>query len=110
DIPTIKTFDKSGGVAAYYAINRLKEAISAGAIDHACLIVPRRTGGKKYSMICEDLGAKLSLIELNQEEAQELIRKAKTEPSQKGREFARLVLKDLPLDLSVEESNEEMVE
>ena len=98
DIPTIKSFDKSGGVAAYYAINRLKQAVSEGIIDHACLIVPRETAGKKYSMIREDLGSKLTLIELNQEEAKDLIRNAKITPSIKGREVARLVFKDLPLE------------
>ena len=107
DIPTIKTFDKSGGVAAYYAINRLKEALSVGAINHACLIVPKETGGKKYTMIREDLGDKLTLVELNQEEAEDLIRKAKTAPSIKGREFARLVMKDLPPEPPAEEPSEE---
>ncbi len=98
EIPSIKSFDKSGGVAAYYAINRLKEALAGGIIDHACLIVPRGTSGKKYSLIREELGPKLTIIELNQEEAENLIRNAKTTPSLKGRECAQLIFKDLPLE------------
>ncbi len=109
EIPTIKTFDKSGGVAAYYAINRLREALSVGAINHACLIVPRDTGGKKYTMIREDLSEKLTLVELNQEEAEDLIRNAKTAPSLKGRVFARLILKDIPIEPPVEHANEEQL-
>lgn len=97
EVPTIKTFDKSGGVAAYYAINRLKEALSAG-IDRACLIVPAGTGGKKYSMIVEELGEKLTIVEINDEEVRTLIRNAKSVPSLKGREFARLVFNDIPLE------------
>lgn len=106
EIPTIKTFNKSGGVAAYYAIMRLKQALDSDIIDHACLIVPRETGGKKYSLICEDLGSKLTLLEMNDSEAKELIRNAKTDPSLKGREFARLVFRDLPLEPPSQESDE----
>jgi len=98
DVPTIKTFDKSGGVSAYYAIIRLKQALSEGIVEYACLIVPRETGGKKYTLVCEELGSKLTVIEMNDEEAKALIRNAKSNPSLKGREFARLIFKDLPLE------------
>ena len=98
DIPTIKSFDKSAGVAAYYSIIRLKQAVDAAVIDHACLITPKETGGKKFLNVCEDLGEKLTIIELNEEEAKELIRNAKVNPSRKGREFARLIFRDLPLE------------
>lgn len=98
DIPTIKSFDKSAGVAAYYSIIRLKQAVEATIIDHACLIIPKETGGKKFLNVCEELGPKLTVIELNEEEAKELIRNAKVNPSRKGREFARLIFKDVPLE------------
>ena len=106
DVPTIKTFDKSGGVSAYYAIIRLKQAVSGGVIDKACLIVPRETSGKKYTLVQEELGAKLTLVEMNEEEAKDLIRKAKKAPSLKGREFARLIFKDLPLEPIPEQGDE----
>lgn len=111
DIPTIKTFDKSGGVAAYYAIVRLKQALSSAAIDHACLIVPRETTGKKYSMIQEELGARITVIELNEIEVKELIRNAKIAPTSKGREFSRLLFKDLPLEpptAEIQENHEDL--
>ncbi len=98
DIPTIKTFDKSGGVAAFYAIERLKNALNEGIIDHSCLIVPRDTAGKKYALTCEEIGSKLTIVELNDAEAKELIRGAKSNPSIKGREFARIVFSNLPLE------------
>ena len=98
DIPTIKSFDKSAGVAAYYSIIRLKQAINTAIIDHACLITPKDTGGKKFLNICEELGEKLTIIELNEEEAKDLIRNAKTTPSRKGREFARLIFQDIPIE------------
>ncbi len=47
EIPSIKTFDRSGGVAAYYAAKRLNDAIINGAITNGILIVPRGTAGKK---------------------------------------------------------------
>jgi len=98
DIPTIKSFDKSAGVAAYYSIIRLKQAVEAAVIDHACLITPKETGGKKFLNVCEELGTKLTVIELNEDDAKELIRNAKANPSRKGREFARLIFKDVPLE------------
>lgn len=98
DIPTIKSFDKSAGVSAYYSIIRLKQAIDAVIIDHACLITPNETGGKKFLNVCQELGEKLTIIELNEEEAKDLIRNAKVNPSKKGREFARLFFTDIPLE------------
>jgi len=97
EVPTIKTFDKSGGVAAYYAVNRLKQALSAD-IDRGCLLVPRGTSGKKYTMIVKELGDLLTIIELNDEEARDLIRTARDKPSIKGREIARILFPDLPLE------------
>ncbi len=106
DIPTIKSFNKSGGVAAYYSVNRLKQALTGQNIDKACLIVPRGTSGKKFSMILEELSSKLTLVELDETEAKSLIRNAKNNPSIKGREFARLIFTDISLEPPTPESEE----
>ncbi len=103
-------FLEKWGIAAYYAIIRLKQALSNGIINHACLIVPRETSGKKFLMTCNEMGSKIILVELNEEEAINLIKNAKTKPSIKRREFARLIFKDLPLEppsLETEEHNDQ---
>lgn len=95
DVPSVKSFDRSGGVAAFYAINRCKDGITTGEFQKAILIVPRGTGGAKYSSVRDDNQETISVIEMNQKEAEDLIFHAKSEPSAKGKEIAGVIFPEV---------------
>jgi len=94
EIPSIKTFDRSAGVAGYYAAKRLKDAINEKAIDHGILIVPEGTGGAKYEMILND-NPNIHRIELTNEVGEDLIKNALTHPTQKGWDIAKVIFEDI---------------
>jgi hypothetical protein len=94
EIPSIKTFERSAGVAGYYAAKRLKDAIGENAIDAAVLIVPKGTGGTKYEMILQD-NPTIHKIEIDNDIGEKLIENALTYPTEKGWEIARLIFTDL---------------
>jgi hypothetical protein len=94
EIPSIKTFDRSAGVAGYYAAKRLKDAIAEKVIDYGILIVPKGTGGAKYEMILKD-NPEIHKIELNNEIGEELIQNALKYPTQKGWDIAKIIFQDI---------------
>ncbi|MDD1778024.1 MAG: ATP-binding protein, partial [Candidatus Helarchaeota archaeon] len=98
EVPSIKTFDRSGGVAAFYAASRIMEAVHSNSINKAILIVPTGTSGKKYTSLLESAGDKLIVVELTQEDAEALVRSAKTAPCSKGRQIAHVVFPSLSLE------------
>ena len=98
EVPSIKTFDRSGGVAAFYAASRIMEAVHSNSINKAILIVPSGTSGKKYSLLLESAGDNLIVIELNQEDAESLVRSAKTNPCSKGRQIAHVVFPTISIE------------
>jgi len=94
EIPSIKAFDRSGGVAAYYAAKRLNDAIINRAITNGILIVPRGTAGKKFSLILER-APEIVKFEINDEEGEELIRSAMRYPSRIGWEMAKTTFEQI---------------
>ncbi|MFX0082106.1 MAG: hypothetical protein ACFE94_10170 [Candidatus Hodarchaeota archaeon] len=94
EIPSIKTFDRSAGVAGYYAAKRLKDAITEKVIDYGILIVPTGTGGAKYEMILKD-NPDIHKVELDNEMGEELIKNALKYPTEKGWDIARIIFKDI---------------
>jgi hypothetical protein len=94
EIPSIKTFDRSAGVAGYYAAKRLKDAITEKAIDHGILVVPEGTGGAKYELILKN-NPNIHKVELDNEIGEDLIKNALTHPTQKGWEIAKVIFKDI---------------
>jgi len=94
EIPSIKTFDRSAGVAGYYAAKRIKDAITEKAIDEAILIVPEGTGGAKYEMILKQ-NPEIHMIELNNNLGEELIANALTYPTKEGWDIAKIVFPDI---------------
>ena len=80
EVPSVKSFDKPGGVAAYYAIRRLHDALKNGIISKGCLVTPSGTKGNKYMQVRESAGNNIIVIELNQEEAEDLIRTCQENP------------------------------
>ncbi|MFX0070933.1 MAG: hypothetical protein ACFFAO_07575 [Candidatus Hermodarchaeota archaeon] len=94
EIPSIKTFDRSAGVAGYYAAKRLKDAIGEKAIDSALLIVPQGTGGAKYDMMLQNT-PEIHKIELNNEIGERLIENALTYPTIEGWNIAKIIFPDI---------------
>ncbi|WP_287588009.1 hypothetical protein, partial [Candidatus Borrarchaeum sp.] len=94
EVPSVKSFDKPGGVAAYYAIRRLHDAIKNGVITKGCLITPSGTKGNKYMQVRESAGNNIMVIELNQEEAEDLIRKCQEKPITQLTPFIKLLFPD----------------
>ncbi len=94
EIPSIKTFDRSAGVAGYYAAKRLKDAITEKVIDYGILIVPTGTGGAKYEMILKG-NPDIHRVELDNEIGEELIKNALKYPTEKGWNIAKIIFKDI---------------
>ncbi len=94
EIPSIKTFDRSAGVAGYYAAKRIKDAIDEKAIDAGILIVPTGSGGAKFEMILDN-NPIIHKVELNNESGEKLIENALSYPTEKGWEIARIIFPDI---------------
>mgnify|MGYP006282498473 CR=1 FL=1 len=61
DIPSIKSFERSAGIAGFYSVKRLKEAIVANKIDKAIIISPDQTNGNKYNSILDQFNTILEI-------------------------------------------------
>ena len=94
EVPSVKSFDKPGGVAAYYAIRRLHDALKNGVISKGCLITPEGTKGNKYMQVRETAGDGIIVIELNQEAAEDLIRHCQETPITQTLPLIKLVFPD----------------
>lgn len=94
EIPSIKTFERSAGVAGYYAAKRLKDALTQGAIDAAILIVPKDTGGAKYEMILQN-NPNIHRIEINNIIGEDLIANALKYPTKEGWDLASIIFPDI---------------
>ncbi|WP_371804000.1 hypothetical protein [Candidatus Lokiarchaeum ossiferum] len=95
EIPAVKSFDKSGGVAAFYAAKRLTQAISTNSVDVALLIVPEGTGGAKYTSLLSQNEGKMFKYEFNEESAKFLIQQAIKQPSKEGKIIAEQILGEM---------------
>jgi hypothetical protein len=113
EIPSIKTFDRSAGVAGYYAAKRLKDAINEKVIDCGLLIVPEGTGGAKYEMILKD-NPNLYRVELNNDIGEKLIANALKYPTEKGWDICKIIFPDIgeyqPPPIEESSSNTENIE
>ena len=108
EIPSIKTFDRSAGVAGYYAAKRLKDAIDEKAIDKAILIVPKGSSGAKFDMIINN-NSEIHKVELDNESGEQLIASALKYPTEQGWEIAKIIFPDIGdyVPPPVEESTED---
>ncbi|MHA2365033.1 MAG: hypothetical protein ACXAC7_13835 [Candidatus Hodarchaeales archaeon] len=92
EVPSVKSFDRKGGVAAYYALTRLIEALNENAIQQGLLIVPEGTSGKKYQSSLASAKSLVTVMEINQIEAEELIKGGYLKkPCSKGKELEEFV-------------------
>jgi hypothetical protein len=94
EVPSIKTFDRSAGVAGYYAAKRLKDAIGEKAINDGILIVPKGTGGAKYDLILQNT-PELHKIEINNEIGERLIENALKYPIKEVWEIVKIIWNDI---------------
>src|SRR5271157_316894 len=75
DLPAVKTFDRSGGVAAYYSAKRLVDGLTNNTFAKAILIMPESTSGEKTQYLLEH-NPTLVDFKLNQKQAEDMIRGA----------------------------------
>ncbi|MFX0043213.1 MAG: hypothetical protein ACFE8L_09895 [Candidatus Hodarchaeota archaeon] len=94
EIPSIKTFDRSAGVAGYYAAKRLKDAIDEKAIDEGLLIVPTGSSGAKFESILQN-NPNIHKVELNNELGEKLIENALKFPTKEGWNIAKIIFPDI---------------
>ncbi len=106
EIPSIKTFDRSAGVAGYYAAKRLKDAIDQQAIDKALLIVPVGSSGVKFESILKN-NPDIHKVELNNETGEKLIENALKHPTKEGWDITRIIFPDIGEFVEPEETDEE---
>jgi hypothetical protein len=102
EVPSVKGFDKPGGVAAYYAIRRLRDALKNDQITSAVLITPNDTKGNKYMQIRQSISDDLIVIELNQEEAEDLIKQCQENPIAQALPLIKLVFPDYEPEPEIE--------
>ncbi len=94
EIPSIKTFDRSAGVAGYYAAKRLKDAIDQEAIDNALLLVPVGSSGAKFEMILQN-NPEIHKFELDNQSGEKLIANALAYPTEEGWNIAKIIFPDI---------------
>ncbi len=73
DVPNVKDWNRSGGVAAYYSAKRLKDAIDAGDIVFSLVAIPEKTKGAKFEAIRKDMSEKMMVLRLNEASAKSLV-------------------------------------
>jgi hypothetical protein len=75
DIPAIKSFDRSAGVAAFYCAKRLDEGMKAKRFSRALMVIPDSTGGEKLQYILES-NPGLAVFRIDQAQAELLVKTA----------------------------------
>jgi hypothetical protein len=78
DIPNIKDWDRSGGVAAFYAGKRLKTILDDGTVHASIIAVPAATKGAKFDALISELGSKLLVIKMDADVATLFVQETST--------------------------------
>ncbi len=83
-------------MAAFYAAQRIQNALDQNQIDEAILIVPAETKGQKYQSILNQY-TQINVVELDNESGETLLRGAgSNNPSEEGYAIAKIIFPDLP--------------
>jgi len=69
DLPNVKDWDRSGGVAAFYSAKRLKSVLDTDAVKAAIIAVPTATKGAKFEALSEELGSLMLSLRFDEETA-----------------------------------------
>jgi hypothetical protein len=73
DVPGVKDWNRSGGVAAFYSAKRLEKLIESGDINIGFIAVPEATRGAKFEAALVDYGDTLVPIRLTEETGADLV-------------------------------------
>ncbi|MFX1262277.1 MAG: hypothetical protein ACFFAZ_09335 [Promethearchaeota archaeon] len=73
DVPGVKDWNRSGGVAAFYSAKRLQKLIESGAINMGVIAVPEATAGAKFEAALDDYGDSLVAVRLTEESGLDLV-------------------------------------
>jgi hypothetical protein len=73
DVPNIKDWDRSGGVAAFYAGKRLKSILDDGSIKSAIIAVPSATKGAKFDSLTAEIGSRILVLRMDAESAMSIV-------------------------------------
>lgn len=73
DVPNVKDWSRSGGVAAFYSVRRLRDVVEAKEADVALIAIPIETKGAKFESAIADMGAKLLTLRMDAQEATKLV-------------------------------------
>lgn len=73
DIPNVKDWDRSAGVAAFYSVKRLNDVLEAGEADVALISIPQETKGAKFEIATAEMGGKLLTLRLSCQSATRLV-------------------------------------
>jgi len=69
DVPNVKDWNRSGGVAAFYAGKRLKTILDDKTIQTSIIAVPASTKGVKFEALTSDLGSKILTLRMDTDTA-----------------------------------------
>ncbi|MBD3404826.1 MAG: hypothetical protein GF411_01665 [Candidatus Lokiarchaeota archaeon] len=73
DVPNVRDWDRSGGVAAYYSAKRVKEQLDAGSAQIGIIAIPEATGGAKFQAHVDEMGDTIEVLRLNKDGATNLV-------------------------------------
>jgi hypothetical protein len=74
DLPNVKDWDRSGGVAAFYSAKRLKKVLDADAVKVAIMAIPSATKGTKFEALSAEIGSKMLTLRFEEETATSFVR------------------------------------
>ncbi|MFO7836696.1 MAG: hypothetical protein R6V83_08575 [Candidatus Thorarchaeota archaeon] len=77
DVANVKDWNRSGGVAGYYSVKRVKEILESDEADYGVVAVPEETGGAKFEAMREDLGELLTTLRFTEKTATQLVESTK---------------------------------
>ncbi|MFX0054399.1 MAG: hypothetical protein ACFFAX_05385 [Promethearchaeota archaeon] len=73
DVPGVKDWNRSGGVAAFYSAKRLQKLIESGDINMGVIAVPESTAGAKFEAALDEHGDSLVAVRLTEESGIDLV-------------------------------------
>ncbi|MFW9793519.1 MAG: hypothetical protein ACFFEE_04395 [Candidatus Thorarchaeota archaeon] len=74
DLPNVKDWDRSGGVAAFYSAKRLKKVLDADAVKATVIAIPAATKGAKFESLSEEIGNKMLTLRFDEVTATDFVR------------------------------------
>jgi hypothetical protein len=74
DLPNVKDWNRSGGVAAFYSAKRLKNVLESDAVKAAIMAVPTPTKGAKYKALTDEMGKDMLILQFDEETATQFVR------------------------------------